>query len=991
MLKSTRLSLPARLAILVAAVVFGAAAPQSGLDVTTADQVKTAPVTTLPEPTGSLTLDELRAYVDSAYSLTRGQPANPGSDDALEIIYGTDDRHDLYTVTDPQQLFVAQATCLVVSESELIDNGNGTYTLLTDPWVGTSQGALCFDEPFRGQLTAGFCSGFLVGPDLLATAGHCITNGGSCGSSAFVFGFAQIDGSTPPLTTIPAANVYFCNGIVNRQYTAEFDHTILRLDRPVVNREPLPIRRSGSVANGDPIFVVGHPVALPMKVANNAEVKNANGTIGWFQANTDTYGGNSGSPVFGVNSGVIEGILVRGAPDFVNDGCVHSNIVPNTGNPGSGLDFEEISKPFAFQAYVPELISSRGSVTLGRALYKCDTLVTLELRDDDLRGLLTAAVAVHTGAGDSETVILNETGESSGIFQGVVATQGGSPSPGNGLVDATDGDSLLAVYADADNGAGVPAADTALARIDCVGPIVSNVNTPVVLGSYAAIAFDTDEPASSNIRYGLVCVNRPGAASGAVTTSHLVGVGGLVPLTTYYFTVTAIDAAGNPATADNGGACFSFTTTDQADYFTEQFTTGDNDLDFRALTFTPDGSSDFYALCVEPAASFPTNPATGTLVSLADDGSAQVVLGSGASFPFYGTNYTSFYINANGNLTFGASSSVFDETLTAHFGLPRISLLFDDLNPAQGIGAIRRQQFANRMVVTFQNVPEYNGANFNSAQAELYFDGRIVITYLGIDATDGLAGLSRGTGVPLDFIESDLSAYSGCACPDVDGDGVCDIDDNCVLTPNPLQEDLDADAVGDACDNCPAAANPAQSDLDGDTVGDACDNCPALVNPAQEEGDDDGVGDLCDNCPLVSNPTQSDVDADSVGDACDNCPAIANKSQADTDGDKVADACDNCPYFVNPDQVGCLHQGDPVADSVLNVFDVVATVEVAFRGGAPILDVECPHAPAGRTDTNCDGITNIMDVINVIDAAFRGSAPTTCNPCACSAYPTGCP
>jgi hypothetical protein len=38
---------------------------------------------------------------------------------------------------------------------------------------------------------------------------------------------------------------------------------------------------------------------------------------------------------------------------------------------------------------------------------------------------------------------------------------------------------------------------------------------------------------------------------------------------------------------------------------------------------------------------------------------------------------------------------------------------------------------------------------------------------------------------------------------DTDGDGVGDGEDNCILVPNPGQEDADLDASGDACDICP--------------------------------------------------------------------------------------------------------------------------------------------------------------------------------------------
>ena len=88
---------------------------------------------------------------------------------------------------------------------------------------------------------------------------------------------------------------------------------------------------------------------------------------------------------------------------------------------------------------------------------------------------------------------------------------------------------------------------------------------------------------------------------------------------------------------------------------------------------------------------------------------------------------------------------------------------------------------------------------------------------------------------------------------DIDGDGVVNRQDNCLLLHNPDQLDSDQDRWGNRCDNCPLLLNVAQQDSDHDGIGDLCDNCPQHINNAQQDSDDDGVGDLCDSCPKVHN------------------------------------------------------------------------------------------------------------------------------------------
>ena len=195
------------------------------------------------------------------------------------------------------------------------------------------------------------------------------------------------------------------------------------------------------------------------------------------------------------------------------------------------------------------------------------------------------------------------------------------------------------------------------------------------------------------------------------------------------------------------------------DYLTELFDANDNDLDNQMFTFTPDGSTNFYSVGHEVIYTFPTDPSGGTTLSLGDDSYAQVTLSGGAQVSLYGTSNSSLFVGSNGYITFGSGDMRWEESLSDHFNLPRISALFDDLYPPGG-GTVSVKQLTDRVAVTWLNIAEFGTSDQNTFQIELFFDGRIRISYLTIAATDGLVGLSRGTGVPADFIESDFTGYS---------------------------------------------------------------------------------------------------------------------------------------------------------------------------------------------------------------------------------------
>lgn len=280
-----------------------------------------------------------------------------------KVIYGPDDRLDEYQVTDTNILGVGDSTCVHVLSSDITDNGDGTFTLASrtfNDFINAQYGGpLCADEPFRDQPNPGCCSGFLVAPNIVATAGHCIENAGDCSNAVYVFGFVMTDATTPVLT-IDQSEIYYCDGIIDRSDNP--DWALIQLDREVTNHNPLEIRTSGKVADGQDLLVIGHPVGLPQKYANNATVSD-NSPSNHFEANLDTYMGNSGSAVFNADTLVVEGILVLGQEDFVQDGnCWRSNECPDTGC-GTG-NWESVTRTTAFSSHLlPDLTISSSDIS----------------------------------------------------------------------------------------------------------------------------------------------------------------------------------------------------------------------------------------------------------------------------------------------------------------------------------------------------------------------------------------------------------------------------------------------------------------------------------------------------------------------------------------------------------------------------------------------------------------------------------------------------
>lgn len=125
----------------------------------------------------------------------------------------------------------------------------------------------------------------------------------------------------------------------------------------------------------------------------------------------------------------------------------------------------------------------------------------------------------------------------------------------------------------------------------------------------------------------------------------------------------------------------------------------------------------------------------GTQIFLGDDASQLVLFSQGFKFSFYGITHNDVFVNANGNLTFGAPSSDYNPTFNVfEFGPPRIAPYWTDLMPPFG-GGVFVKQLPDRFIVTWYNIPYFfiGFPPINTFQIVLCSNGLISFGYDTLD------------------------------------------------------------------------------------------------------------------------------------------------------------------------------------------------------------------------------------------------------------------
>ena len=168
----------------------------------------------------------------------------------------------------------------------------------------------CPSDRRAGQRVLGGCSGFLIAPDILVTAGHCRRYARGCGDDTWLFGFFSNEG-TGGHFELPHEDLRRCREVLDYRHDGGVDYAVLRLDRPLERVRPFEIQDAEDISIGDTLALMGYPLGLPFMYAPGGLVQEVT-TEHLLLGNQDVFSNNSGSVVFSLRTGQAVGILTNG-------------------------------------------------------------------------------------------------------------------------------------------------------------------------------------------------------------------------------------------------------------------------------------------------------------------------------------------------------------------------------------------------------------------------------------------------------------------------------------------------------------------------------------------------------------------------------------------------------------------------------------------------------------------------------------------------------
>lgn len=235
----------------------------------------------------------------------------------LKSIYGEDNRilaRELNSQSPYQLSILAQIPDYRITNSK-------TKGILSIKTKSLKDGLnFCESEKFLDEPIVSSCTAFLIQKDVILTAGHCVKDKFDCKKQTWVFDYTNSADNlfqNFEISFLESKSVK-CIELISHAVNQKSDYAIIKINKKIEDRPFLKLNQAQKTSTNASFFMLGHPLGMPLIQTDQIQIRE-NHLEHVFKTNADSFSGNSGSPLINLETGLVEGILIRGDEDYYLD------------------------------------------------------------------------------------------------------------------------------------------------------------------------------------------------------------------------------------------------------------------------------------------------------------------------------------------------------------------------------------------------------------------------------------------------------------------------------------------------------------------------------------------------------------------------------------------------------------------------------------------------------------------------------------------------